>query len=172
MIDRLRFLLDRPLDPLAARAVVLFATAILVGFTAVFVLGVSESDRPAAPRQQAAPARAQPRQVLDRPPAGAAPAPPQVPPHRRRDPQDQKDSAAARRAARALRSHRAIQHVPYRNGELTVVLVGARGGRAALRVSAPTARAGRRGWHRYLRRYRDSGRAYIPIFDVGAGRNG
>ncbi|MET0557614.1 MAG: hypothetical protein ABW065_02930, partial [Solirubrobacterales bacterium] len=83
---------------------------------------------------------------------------------RRQDPQDQEGSAAARRAARALASHRAFQHVPYRSDELVVELVGARGHRAVLRVSAATVQAARAGWRRFLRRYRDAGRAYIAIF--------
>jgi Rad3-related DNA helicase len=40
-----------------------------------------------------------------------------------------------------------------------------------LRVTAPTVRAARQGWGRFLRRYRDSGRAYAPIFR-GGGRDG
>lgn len=170
MIDRLRFLLDRPLDPLAARAVVLLATAVLFGFAALFLLGVNESNRSAMPREQKAPSGPQPRQVFGRAPAAEA-APSR---HRRRqDPQDEKNSPAARRAARILRSHRALQHVPYRSGELTIVLVGTRGERAELRVSAPSTRAAREGWRRLLRRYRDSGRTYAPLFEsTSAGADG
>jgi hypothetical protein len=162
MIDQLRFLLDRHLDPLAARAVVVFATTILLGFAALFVLGLSESDRATAPREQVVSTRPQPRPSLD-----------PVPHRRRQDPQDQKDSPAARRAARTLRSHRAFQHVPYQSGELIVVLVGTRGNRAELRVSASTAQAARQGWRQFLQRYRDSGRAYIPLFkSTSGGPNG
>lgn len=165
MADRLRALLEEPLDPRVGRAVVVLASAILLGLAALFVLAAREPDR-AGPRGEAqAPAAA--------PSVPAAPLAADVegepaesrPPQRRQDPQDEEGSLAARRAARALRSHRALQHVPYRSGEVRVVLAGARGDRAVLRVSAPTARAARRGWHRFLRRYRDSGRAYLPLFE-------
>lgn len=169
MIDRLRALLDRPLDPSAARAILVFASAILVGFAAVFVLASGEPDRHASttegpPSIASVPVPATPTSVSK----GGQPG------HRRstrrQDPQDNMGSAAGRRAARALRSHRALQHVPYRDRQLAVALVGARGGgRAVLRVSAPTLREARRGWRRFLRRYRDSGRAYVALFS-GRGR--
>jgi hypothetical protein len=168
MIDRLRFLFDRPLDPLAARAVVGFATAILLGFAALVVLGTSEPGRPAASGQR----RAQPQAArsFGAVQAETAPAAPQASRRRRQDPQDEKRSAAGRRAATIFRSHRALQHVPYRHGLLTVRLIGARGDRAVLAVSAPTISAARRGWRGFLRRYRDSGRSYIPYFTgIGAG---
>lgn len=169
MIDRLRALLDRPLDPSAARAILVFASAILVGLAALFVLAAGQPDR----------------QTSTAPPSITSPPTPVTPaestggerresrlPALRQDPQDVKDSAAGRRAARALRSHRALQHVPYRQGQLAVSVVGARGGRAVLRVSAPTVRQARRGWHRFLRRYRDSGRAYAPVFVQRGRANG
>lgn len=165
MVDRLRALLEEPLDPRVGRAVVVLASAILLGLAALFVLAAREPDR-AGPRGEAlAPAAAPPVPAalptgdVEEEPAGSRP------PQRRQDPQDQEGSPAARRAARALRSHRALQHVPYRSGEVTVLLVGTHGNRAVLRVSAPTARAAQRGWHRFLRRYRDSGRAYLPLFE-------
>lgn len=171
MADRLRAFLDRPLDPSAARAVVAFASAILLGVAALFVLAGGEPDRPTSREDR---------------PAAASPSVPAAPveevedeaaehhpPPRRQDPQDEKGSAAAGRAARALRSHRALQHVPYRDGGVTVALAGARGSRAVLRVSAATVPAAQRGWHRFLRRYRDSGRAYVPVFRArGGGGNG
>jgi hypothetical protein len=49
---------------------------------------------------------------------------------------------------------------------VTVALAGALGSRAVLRVSAHTVGAARRGWRRFLRRYRDSGRTYVPVFDA------
>ncbi|HET8862174.1 MAG TPA: hypothetical protein VFM94_02875 [Solirubrobacterales bacterium] len=162
MVDRLRALLDRRLDPSAARAILALASAILLGLAALFVLAGGEPDRPTSREER---------------PAAASPSVPAAPVEevedeaaedrpstRRQDPQDQKGSAAARRAARALQSHRALQHVPYQGGEVTVTLTGARGSRAVLRVSAPTIPEARRGWRRFLRRYRDSGRAYVPIF--------
>jgi len=166
MADRLRALLDRPLDPSAARAILVFASAILVGFAALFVLAAGQPDRqaftaegpPVPPSTASPPASATPAESSGGERREARlPAP-------RQDPQDVKGSAAGRRAARALRSHRALQHVPYRDGQLAVALVGARGGRAVLRVGAPTVRAARRGWRRFLRRYSDPGRAYVPIF--------
>ena len=167
MIDRLRFLLDRPLDPLAARAVVVFAAAVLLGFATVFVLGARKSGPAVVSREQrSSSAQFRPGQPLSPAPINDSP-PPQAPPsHLRQDPQDEKDSPAGRRAARALQSHRALQHVPYRLGDLSIELVGLREGRAALRVSAPTLAGGRCGWRRFLRRYGDTGRAYAPRFDV------
>ncbi len=162
MVDRLRALLDRPLDPSAARAILALASAILLGLAALFVLAGGEPDRPTSREDR---------------PTAASPYVPAVPdeevedeaaehrpPARPQDPQDVEGSAAARRAARALRSHRALQHVPYMQGGVTIALVGARGSRAVLRVSAPTVPVARRGWRRFLRRYRDSGRAYVPVF--------
>lgn len=158
MVDRLRALLDRPLDPSAARAILVLASAILLGLAALFVLAGGEPDRPTSREDR---------------PTAASPYVPAVPveevedeaaEHRPQDPQDVEGSAAARRAARALRSHRALQHVPYMQGRVTIALVGARGSRAVLRVSAPTVPVARRGWRRFLRRYRDSGRAYVPVF--------
>lgn len=156
MADRFRALLDRPLDPSAAWAILVLASAILVGFTAILLLAASQPERPTSPQRGSAAAAP--------PPASAAPPRPPSPAERRQDPQDVRGSVAARRAARALRSHRALQHVPYRLGELTITLIGARGDRALLSVRADTMQAARDGWLGFLRRYRDSGRAYVPIF--------
>lgn len=178
MIDRFRFLLDRPLGPAAARAVVAFAGAILIGLAALFALGSGESAHPALGGGGASGLGGSivvgPR---SRGPAGAA-SPDAVPPaaresRRRQDPQDAKGSLAARRAAESLRSHRALQHVPFRLGPLSVRLVGARGGRAVLVVSAPTIAAARRDWRAFLRRYGDAGHSYLPIFrSEGGAANG
>lgn len=170
MVDRLRALLEEPLDPRLGRAVVVLASAILLGLAALFILAARQPET--STRVEEPPAV---RSTSGSTAADLAPAPtPETPaPPHRQDPQDQEGSAAARRAARALASHRALQHVPYRSGGLTVELVGARGHRAVLRVSAGTARAARREWRRFLRRYRDSGRAYLPIFRGELGeRNG
>lgn len=172
MIDRLRFLLNRPLDPLAARAIVVSATAILLGFAALFVLAAGEPGHSAAPSRQAVPTQPQPARSFGTAPAETARPAPRTSRLRRQDPQDEKGSPAAKRATKALRSHRALQHVPYRRARLSVRLVGARGGRAVLAVSAPTISAARRGWRRFLRRYRDSGRAYLTHFERAGGRNG
>ena len=170
MVDRLRALLEEPLDPRAGRAVLVLASAILLGLASLFVLTAREPDGADGPQGKAQAPTAAPA-VPAAPPTGDVEQElaESRPPHRRQDPQDEEGSLAARRAARALRSHRALQHVPYRGGEVTVVLAGARGDRAVLRVSAPTALAAQRGWHRFLRRYRDSGRSYLPLFE---GRNG
>lgn len=169
MVDRLRALLEEPLDPRLGRAVVVLASAILLGLAALFILAAHQpetstrAEEPLAARSTSGSATADlaPAPISDTP---AAP--------RRQDPQDQEGSAAARRAARALASHLALQHVPYRSGELAVELVGARGHKAVLRVSADTVQAARAGWRRFLHRYRDSGRAYTPIFQAGGSRNG
>jgi hypothetical protein len=162
MVDRLRALLEEPLDPSAARAVVVLASAILLGFAGLFVLAAGEDDE-GSPRSVVS--RAASPSPTSLPPAAVEPTPAEAhPPLHGQDPQDREGSHAARRAERALRSHRALQHVPYRSGQVAVVLVGARGDRAVLRVSAPTLGAARLGWRSFLSRYRDSGRAYLPTF--------
>lgn len=169
MVDRLRVLLEEPLDPRAGRAVLILASAILLGLASLFVLAAREPDGE-APRGQAQVPVAAPS-VPVAPPTGDVGQEPAEsrPPHRRQDPQDEKGSRAGRRAARALRSHRGLQHVPYRSGELAINLVGAEGSQAVLRVSAPTLAAARRGWHRFLRLYSDTGRAYLPVFKAHGG---
>ncbi len=169
MADRLRALLDRPLDPSAARAIVAFAGAILLGLATLFVLAGGESDQPSS-RQARPAASSRPAPASSVEPAEGEAVEPRTSTRRRQDPQDARGTAAARRAARALRSHRALQHVPYRDGQVTVALVGARGSRAVLRVSAFTVREARRGWHRFLRRYRDAGRSYLPVFKASDGK--
>jgi hypothetical protein len=173
MVDRLRALLDHPLDPSAARAILVLASAILLGFTAVFVIAASQPERPASPERsrsvESAATPAPPPTTAVEPPAATSPLPGGL----RQDPQDVKGSAAARRAARAVRSHRALQHVPYRRGNLAIILVGAKGHRAVLRVTAPTRAAAQHGWRVFLRHFRDRGSAYIARFvvrDSGAKR--
>jgi hypothetical protein len=164
MVDRLRVLLDRPLDPRAGRGIVVLATAISFGFSALVVLAgtaeqgsrsVSAFDRGTAPVHPAS----------DSLPAEAPPFPPQET-HHRQDPQDDWGSAAGRRAENALRSHRALQHVPFHGVGIAVALAGARHGRAVLVVSAPTVASARRGWRKFLRRFGDGGDAYVPVFKV------
>jgi hypothetical protein len=171
MIDRFSALLDRPLDPSAARAILVFASAILFGFAALFVLASGEPDRQASTAERPPSIASPPASATSAESSGIERRAAQLP-ARKQDPQDVKGSAAGRRAARALRSHRALQHVPYRDGQLAVALVGVRGGRAVLRVGALTVRAARRGWRRFLRRYRDSGQAYVPVFKGAARRSG
>ena len=168
MVDRLRALLDRPLDPSAARAVLVFASAIFLGMAALFILAGREPDA-IAPQPERSLAihsvSVDPDAIDDDPPTELR----VPPPYRRQDPQDIPGTAAAHRAHKALRSHRALQHVPYSAGGAAIVLAGARGSRALLRVTAPTLRAARRAWHRFLRRYNDSGRSYVPVFKRAGG---
>jgi hypothetical protein len=169
MADRLRAFLDRPLDPSAARAIVAFASAILLGLATLFILAGSKPERPAS--QAGRPAVASPSAPIAPVEEVEDEAVEHRPSARPQDPQDVEGSAAARRAARALRSHRALQYVPYRGGELAITLVGARGDRAVLRVSAPSLSSARRGWRAFLRRYHDRGQAYIARFVArGEGR--
>jgi hypothetical protein len=157
MADRLRALLDRPLDPSAARAILVFASAILVGVGGLFVFAASEPDQRTSPGRPS-PGPAVPFEAVEEDSTkGQAE-------HHRQDPQDVENGAAAMRAARALRSHRAIQHVPYRRGDLAITLAGVRGERALLRVGAPSLPKARRGWRAFLRRYHDRGGAYIAHF--------
>lgn len=165
MIDRLRVFLDRPLDPDAARATLVFASAILFGFAALIVLAGGQRNRPTSPHRPSA-IPASPRPAVP-PRAVELNSPESQASRRRQDPQDFEGSAAARRAARALRSHRAIQHVPYRHGELVITLTGSRGNRALLRVSATSLPVARRGWKAFLQRYHDQGDAYSPQFVAG-----
>lgn len=164
MPDRLRALLDRPLDPAVARAVVALAAAIFAGFALVVLLGGLDGERAKDPTILA-PLRpaAKSRRVA----TPFAPPESRHPAQGRRgsqDPQDRPGSRAARRAVRELRAHRALQHVPFRRGRLRIDLVGARGSRAVLAVSAPTRAEARDGYRRFLRRYRDDGRAYAARF--------
>jgi hypothetical protein len=164
MIDRLRFLLDRPLDPPAARALVVFATATLLGFAALFVLVGIETEGPTSHEARSAVSPSVPAAPIQEVES-------ESPARRPQDPQDVKGSVAARQAARDLRSHRALQHIPYRRGELAITLVGARGDRAVLRVSASSLPQARRGWRAFIRRYHDRGEAYIARFVArGEGR--
>lgn len=83
----------------------------------------------------------------------------------KQDPQDRRGSKAAKRAARALTMHRALQHVPYRDGNVEIRLTGAlKDGKAVLTVTAPTVAEAKAGYRRFLARYHDSGRAYRPRF--------
>lgn len=81
------------------------------------------------------------------------------------DPQDRRGDRAARRAARALARHRALQHVPYNYRGATVNLTGASDdGKAILTVTAPTLKAAKADYRRFLARYHDTGRAYQPHY--------
>lgn len=164
MVDRLRALLDRPLDPRTGRAIVALATAITLGFAALFVLAGSapQGSRSASGGDRG---RAQPSVASTSRPAEVPAAPPPGVRHRQ-DPQDDFRSAAGRRAESALRSHRALQHVPYRQGRFRISLTGARRGRAVLLITAPSSASAHDGWRRFLGRYGDRGDGYLPRFRV------
>ena len=160
MADLIRALLERPLDARVARAVVTLASAASVGFGVVIVLGVS-SQRDVAvdavTRSQPEDRRALLPAVDRKEPVAKAPLSSHPP---EQDPQDRSGSAARERARQELANHRALQHVPFHDGQLRIDLVGARGARAVLAVSAPTRRQARRGYRDFLRRFSDDGRAY------------
>jgi hypothetical protein len=166
MVDRLRALLDRPLNPRAGRAIVVLATAISLGFAVVTVLA-GTAERSPRSTSVVVPGMAQ---VYPAPDSRAGELSVEEPPsspreaHHRQDPQDNRASAAGRRAESALQSHRALQHVPFHGVGITVALAGARHGRAVLVVSAPTVGSAHRGWRKFLRRFGDTGSAYLPIF--------
>lgn len=164
MPDRFRAFLDRPLDPRAARAVLVLALASFVGFAAVALVGLGTEDGRGSSTSAATPAPS------STPPAGGSNGRSRatVP---RQDPQDRLGTAAAQAARGELRSHRALQHVPYRDDGVLIDLVGARHGRALLLVRGGDLTAARRGWQRFLDRYDDEGADYRPIFHSG-GRDG
>ncbi|MBS1863146.1 MAG: hypothetical protein JSS68_15715 [Actinobacteria bacterium] len=164
MVERLRALLERPLDPSVARSMLVLALAVGIGFAAVALIG-GVGDRPddVRPLQRDAWVGA------------SAPdhAPSTSPPRSRQivgqDAQDRPGTKAHRRAVREVDGHRALQHVPWRRGRVSVELVGAVGGRAALAVRGPDVRAARRGWTRFLGRYHDDGSSYLPRFRATKG---
>jgi hypothetical protein len=163
VIERLRILLDRPLDPVVARAALVLVLAVGVGVGFAIVVAVSGVDRDPAIGLAATKTASQGR------PAVPAPGPTEM---LAQDPQDRPGSAAHRRAARELADHRALQHVPFSHGGVSIDLVGARGGRAVLRIEATSVAAARRAWKAFLRRYRDEDEAYVPIFEGNPRRRG
>lgn len=164
MIERLRALIDRPVDPEVAKALLAFAVAVGVGFAIVFALaGLGHGARTDRATVRSSTAD------LTRGGGRPAPAPFRWP---AQDPQDRPGSPAHRRAAAELAAHRALQHVPFTLGSASIDLVGARGGRALLRVEAPSVATGHRAWQAFLRRYHDHGDAYVPIFEGDPRRRG
>lgn len=165
MVDRLRALLDRPLDSRVSRGIVVLATAVSLGFAALVVLVLgAEAVRPVTDHREPRPVRIAASSVLSvKGPADRRP---------QQDPQDVPGSPAMGRARQALRSHRALQLVPYRRGHLRIELVGSRDGRAVLRVSATSVAQARSGWRDFLRRANDRGKAYSPLFVAVGGRRG
>ncbi len=168
MAERLRALLERPLDRGLARAVVALALAASTGFAVLVLLGAVGRDAPPPSTPAAAGA--------DRSSSPAVPVGPRSISgghaaadgrgHRvaGQDRQDRPGTESHRRALRESARHRALQHVPYRQGALAIALVGARGPRAVLSVDAPTAALARRAYRRFLHRFRDPGVAYLPRF--------
>ncbi len=176
-MDRLRVLLDRPLEPRVARAVLALAGCVTVGFGIVVALSgiggvpadshtatTTAAHRPSAPPPSVDPA---PREA---PPSAEPASPPPV--DGRQDPQDRRGTPAFHRAKQELRGHRALQHLPYRTGRVAITLVGADHGRAVLAVRAASVQKAKKGWRAFLRRFRDSGLAYEPRFEAKPTRGG
>lgn len=159
MIDLLRQLLDHPLDAAVGRAIVVLNSAVFVGVAVLFLLGLLV---PTTGREAPTPIGSTTPDASVRPLVRDRIAPT---PGTAQDPQDAPRSDAAHRLRRHLASRRALQHVPYRSGDVEIDLVGAIHGRALLRVVAPTTAAARQGWREFLDRFRDSGTSYKPIFD-------
>jgi hypothetical protein len=163
VIERLRVLLDRPLEPSVARAVLLLTLAVGIGLAIVVALsGVGRT--PTTIESGGSRSSAIEVHARGRPEHGSSSAVVLA-----QDPQDRPGSTARRRATGELAAHRALQHVPFEGDGVSIDLVGARGGRAALRVQAATRAEARDGWHVFLRRFHDRGDAYIPSFE-GDGR--
>ncbi|MBS1885653.1 MAG: hypothetical protein JSU06_00525 [Actinobacteria bacterium] len=165
MVERLRTLLDRPLHPSASRAILVLASAVSVGFASLAVVG-GLGDRPGGEAPAAGRDRPASTTVVGRASASSPPTPGQI---AGQDGQDRAGTAAHRRVAREVASHRALQHVPYRTGAVSIGLVGVERGKAVLRVKAPTIVAARGAWRDFLQRYDDDGRAYLPRFEATGG---
>jgi hypothetical protein len=167
MVERLRALLERPLDPEVSRAMLCFALAACAGLAVVVLLGGigsgPDQSGPMLPRTSGV-------QAVSATPARPMPAPTAAE-VAGQDAQDRPGTEAHRRAAREAAGHRALQHLPYSAGGVSVRLVGANRGKAVLRVEAPSIRAARRGWRRFLNRFDDAGTDYVPRFG-GGGRRG
>jgi hypothetical protein len=159
MAERLRTLLERPLEPSVARAMLVLALAVSTGFAAIALLG-RVGDRPAvqagADRDSSIP-RIHPGRLRPAFPATVAEL-------ARQDGQDRPGTVAHRRALEEVARHRALQHVPYRVGGVTIRLLGAKGHKAVLDVGGRNLAAAHRGWDGFLRRYQDDGRSYLPRF--------
>lgn len=160
MVERLRALLGRPMDPALSRAVVLLACSMSAGLAVLVVLGSLGHSAPSPVTEDRVPGQ------LRSAPTGPA-TESLRPTIARQDPQDRPGSPAAGRARRELATHRALQHVPWRDGGVAIDLVGASGGQAVLMVKAPSISAARRGYRVFLRRFRDDGHSYLPRFATG-----
>lgn len=166
MVERLRALLERPLHPSVSRAILVLASAVSTGFALVALVG-GLGDRPGAGPHAAGGNRPASTSVVDHAAAAFPPGRGQI---ARQDGQDRPGTEAHRRAAREVASHRALQHVPYRAGAVSIGLVGVERGKAVLRVKAPTVAAARGAWRAFLHRFHDPGTAYAPRLEaVGGG---
>lgn len=174
MAERLRALLERPLDPGVARAVVALALAVSTGLAVLVLLGAIGRDAPHSSTPAVAGA--------DRPSSSTVPITSRSTSDDRasateasrrlvagQDRQERPGTEARRRALRESARHRALQHVPYRRGAVTVELIGVKGGEAVLGVEGPSLAAAHRGWTGLLHRYHDDGRSYLPRFRAGKG---
>ncbi|MFT3866764.1 MAG: hypothetical protein QM729_21085 [Solirubrobacterales bacterium] len=171
MIRRLRVLLERPHDPEVARQVVLLAMVVTVGLACLLAASVGDGRHPTDHHLPSASTEAAGRPASPSPLAlGRRSAP--LGPVRPQDPQDRPGTPAHRRAEHALAGHRALQHVPWHQGGVSIALVGARAGKAVLAVSGPGLVAERRAWRAFLHRFRDDGSAYVPRFRASGGRGG
>jgi hypothetical protein len=141
------------------------ALAVTIGFAALALLG-GIGDRPGV-KAGAEQETSLPRAHVGHPRPAAPPTAAEL---AGQDRQDRPGTAAHRRALEEVAAHRALQHVPWRAGGVSIELVGARRGRALLRVTAPTIGEARRGWRGFLRRFHDSGSAYVPRFEGGPRR--
>jgi hypothetical protein len=165
LVERLRALLKRPLDPEVSRAMLWLALAASLGLAVVVLLGGFDHGTGGGT----------PTARTTTPGRGVAATPVRTAPTAAKvagqDAQDRPGTEAHGRAAGEAAAHRALQHVPYSAGAVSVELVGAVRGKAILRVEAPSTTAARRVWRRFLHRFDDPGTAYIPRFE-GGGRCG
>jgi hypothetical protein len=173
VIDLIRGLLDRPLDPRHARAIVVIASCLTLAFAALVGFGVISGSRPTthqgAERSGALAAPTAPPIVAIGGSPGAdgeGPDRPAARPEDHQDPQDRRGSSAYRRASRTLREHRALQHLPFHRRGLSITLTGADHARAIVRVVAATVPEAKRRWRGFLRRFGDDGRSYAPRFSA------
>jgi hypothetical protein len=171
VIDLIRNLLDRPLDPRLARAVVMLAITVTFAFAMLVTFGVIAGSVPSEVEDRGNRATRAP----STPPTESAEAPrgeseegastrPGDRPRPEQDPQDRPGTEDYRRGREELRAHRALQHLPYERGGVAIVLAGADRGRAVVRVTAGTVGRAKQEWRAFLARYRDGGEAYEPRF--------
>lgn len=167
MTGRLRELAERPVSPGVVRAILATALAATAGLGCVVSLGLGAHRRPWVDHDRGNLAELRP----DRPagPPVEPQAPPDDPARRRQDLLDRPGTPAHRRADRELATHRALQHVPWHRGGVSVGLSGAKGAEAILSVSGPTVGTDRRAYRAFLRRFHDDGRSYLPRFEIATG---